>query len=119
MSDGDVSTVRAIRAKRQRVVEVSADFPTELKLGAGKSAKEEQDEVAISEYELQRLERIKRNNAFIAALSVKSLEKVCAFRLILLVQMHLPPKALRSIIPPPQTDASSKFKKVARIRVPP
>lgn len=33
----------------------------------------------ISEYELQRLERIKRNNAFMATLSLDSLSKVCIF----------------------------------------
>lgn len=70
--------VRASRAKRQRVLEVSGLPEGNSSTPPGRR-EDKEPEVVISEYELQRLERIKRNNAFIASLSVNSLEKVGTF----------------------------------------
>lgn len=77
MSEAEGFTARALQAKRQRVLETSSP-PS----GNSFEEREAEEEVVISEYELQRLERIKRNNSFIAALSVNSLEKVRPFTLL-------------------------------------
>ncbi len=82
MSETEGFAARALQAKRQRVLETPSAPPGNSSTPPDRGGCEEREaeqEAVISEYELQRLERIKRNNSFIAALSINSLEKVCAF----------------------------------------
>lgn len=69
MLKGSAVTGRMAKNKKRRTAKVSSSNDRE-----GEEAEEGND---ISQYELQRLERIKRNNAFMASLSLDSLNKVC------------------------------------------
>lgn len=63
--------------KKRRTAKVSSSISAVAGKKRDREGEEAEEGNDISQYELQRLERIKRNNAFMASLSLDSLNKVC------------------------------------------